>query len=81
MSLQGANGFGNSIIVFLGGTMGGMLHCATTKATIISVVEPGNLDFAFKSLIGGFITLGVKLLGDWIIEFYKNRKDKNNGTD
>ncbi len=47
-------------------------HFSSDLITILS--NPDTYSFFFKSIIGGIISLAVKVGGDWIINYFKERK-------
>lgn len=48
------------------------------SSTFLTIPTPSDtFSFLLKSIIAGFISLLVKVLGDLIIHYYKERKAKN----
>lgn len=43
---------------------------------LIILTDPDTYSFFLKSIFGGFVSLAVKIGGDWIINYLKERKAK-----
>lgn len=68
-------GWLGGILAFIGGCIGSL---TLNEPHILSISNHTDLmdDFIIRSVIGGAIGLGVKVFGDLIVHWIKNRNNK-----